>query len=467
MDVIEYISTLRKRWFTVITLAIVGALAGFGWAAATDKTYEATSKVFVTVNSGNSVDDLVQGSTFTQNLVQSYTQLATTPVVLEPVIESLGLDVSARTLAKSVDATTPLNTVLIEISVKDGSPAKAARIANAIAAELPQAVDALSQSKPTSNTPVTIKTVARASEPRSPIAPRTKLLTLAGLGLGLLAGVSVALVRRLADTRVVNEDDSAGADELPVLGAIPRWNGSSSERISLLHQPRGPRAEAYRRLRSNLEFVRREGGSASSIVVTSSTAGEGKTTTAVNLAIAMAELGDKVLLIDADLRAPSVASTTGLEKAVGLSTVLVGTTSLEDAVQKWGDTTLDVLTSGEAIPNPLLLIDSKAMLDLVESASSTYDFVVIDSPPLLSVVDAVVLSHQSDGPLVVAAVGRTRRRDLAASLEAISVAGIAPIGMVLTRASREGQDDKYYGAAPGGSAIVRRLRRALRRLRGH
>lgn len=468
MDFIEYVELLRRRWLTLLICLILGGAVGYGWAATTTPTYQATSKVFVSVSSGDTVDDLVRGSTFTQNLVQSYTQLATTPAVLDPVIEELQLDRSASDLAKSIEASTPLNTVIIEISVTDTSPALAARIANAVADNLPVEVDRLSSSEGgVADAAVQVRTIADATEPKASIAPNTALRTAMGLVVGLLVGVGMVILRRLTDTRVHDENDLTAIMDEPVLGLIPLWDGDAADSISMIRQPQGPRSESYRRLRTNLEFVRRGGGEATAIVITSSMPHEGKTTTAVNLAVALAEQGDRVLLIDADMRRPFVAVMTGLEGTVGLSSVLIGKVPLEDAVQKWGNTPLEVLTSGDIPPNPLHLIDSQAMLDLVQTARDEYDFVVVDSPPLLSVVDAAVLSRQCDGPLIVAAANRSKRKQLAASRDALAVAGVAPIGLVLTRAPHDGTSDyrDYAIVVPDETSIRRRIARFGRSLR--
>jgi len=468
MDFVEYVDLLRRRWLTLLVCLIIGGAAGFGWAATTTPTYQATSKVFVSVSSGDTVDDLVRGSTFTQNLVQSYTQLATTPAVLNPVIADLRLEQTASELARSIDASTPLNTVIIDITVTDSSSARAARIANAVADTLPTAVGRLSSSqRETTDAAVQVRTIASATPPSAPTAPNTRLRVGMGAALGLLVGVGIVVLRRATDTRVHDDEDLTTVTGEPVLGRIPMWDGEAADSVSMVRHPQSPRSESYRRLRSNLEFVRRGGSKATTMVITSSMPHEGKTTTAVNLAVALAEQGDRVLLIDADMRRPFVASMTGLESAVGLSTVLIGKVSLKDAVQVWGETPLEVLTSGEIPPNPLHLIDSQAMLDLIEKAGIDYDFVVVDSPPLLSVVDAAVLSHQCDGPLIVAAADRTKRKHLAATRDALSVAGVQPIGLVLTRARHERRDNyghHYANIVPAETSLRGRIARVGRSL---
>ncbi len=464
MKFIDYVNAVRKHWLLIGIFAMIGAGVAFGLAKTATPTYQASSKVYVGVNTGGTVDELVQGSTFTQNLVQSYAQIATMPVVLDPVIEYLDLQTEARSLAKSVRADTPLNTVIIEITVTDSDPAQATNIANAIAAQLPRTVKSLAASK--SEAPkaaaVNVTTVSRAIAPSYPVSPNTKLQTALGLALGLLAGVLLALARHLLDTRLRGVDDIRQLTDVPILGMIPSWRGPDSEKVSVLRRPRSPRSESYRRLKSNLEFIK-EGG-ATCIVVTSALPGEGKSTTAANLAAAMAEDGSHVLLVDADLRRPTVADTTGLESAIGLSTVLIGKAQLFGSVQTWGSTTVDVLTSGEIPPNPLQLLESRAMEGLLVNARTAYDFVVIDSPPLLSLVDAAVLARRTDGPIIVTANGRTRRKQLTSALDTLRVADVTPIGIALTRAtSGDSTSYAYYTQSEQGrfSTVVQRLRQLL------
>lgn len=467
MKFIDYVNVVRKHWLLIGVLAAIGASVAFGFAKTATPFYQASSKVYVGVNTGGTVDELVQGSTFTQNLVQSYAQIATMPVVLDPVIDYLDLDTDARSLAKSIQADTPLNTVIIEITVTDADPVKAAQIANAVAAQMPRTVASLASSKaPTKAADkaaaVNVTTVARANVPAYPISPNTKMQTALGLAIGLLAGVLLALARHLLDTRLRGVDDIRQLTDTPILGMIPSWRGADAEKVSVLRRPRSPRSEAYRRLKSNLEFIK-EGG-ATCIVVTSALPGEGKSTTAANLAAAMAEDGSSVLLIDADLRRPTVADTTGLESAIGLSTVLIGKSQLFGSVQSWGSTSVDVLTSGEIPPNPLQLLESRAMEGLLVNARTAYDFVVIDSPPLLSLVDAAVLARRTDGPIIVTANGRTRRKQLTSALDTLRVADVSPIGIALTRAtSGDSTSYAYYTQSEQGrfGALLQRVRQLL------
>jgi succinoglycan biosynthesis transport protein ExoP len=174
--------------------------------------------------------------------------------------------------------------------------------------------------------------------------------------------------------------------------------------------------------------VPRARGPAKTIVVTSSLPGEGKSTTAINLAITLADAGSRVALIDADLRRPSLAEYMGLEGEVGLTTVLIGQADLRDAIQPWGDSSLHVLPSGQIPPNPSELLGSLSMANLLEQLTNRYDIVLIDTPPLLPVTDAAILATITGGALVVAAADRLHRQQLTDGLGSLETVGARVLG---------------------------------------
>jgi len=195
--------------------------------------------------------------------------------------------------------------------------------------------------------------------------------------------------------------------------------------------PHSVAAEEFRRLRTNLQFVDVTTGGKHSFVVTSAMPSEGKTLSAVNLSLAMSRSGMRVLLVDADLRHPSVASAMGLEGSVGLTTILLGRATLDDVVQQWGETTLYVLPAGEIPPNPSELLGSAAMEALFEEFLAAFDFVIVDSPPVLPVIDPVLINRLVGGMLLVVTVNRTKKRDLAHALKNLATVDIKPAGFAL------------------------------------
>ncbi|MEN0128922.1 MAG: polysaccharide biosynthesis tyrosine autokinase, partial [Brevundimonas sp.] len=426
MELSEYTAALRKRWYVILLITLLAGGAGFAYAKSMDPAYKATAKVFVAPSGGDTVGDRVQSSTYAEKLVQSFAQLSTMPVVLSRVADDLNLDVPVRRLAHRVSAQTQLDTFIIAITATGPTGKSAADLANSVANQLSSAVAEIAPND--SGGGVTLEVVAPADAPNYPYAPNTKMLTATGLALGLAIGVTIAIAIALLDTRVRTPRDIAKATDEPVLGVIPYVRGKSRA-ATFLKDPTSPLAEAYRRLQTNLRFLDAE-GTLRSMVITSAVPQEGKSTTAMSLAQAVAEKVDRVLLIDADLRRPTVARFLGLEGSAGLTSVLIGSATLEDVVQPWGTSGLDILAAGEIPPNPSQLIDSAAMAAVVAAAVERYDLVIIDTPPLLPVADAAILTHFTDGALVVAGCRRVRRPQLQGALEALDTVGGRVLGVV-------------------------------------
>jgi polysaccharide biosynthesis transport protein len=454
----EYLIILRKRWMSIL---LITALTVAGVMTATllaTPTYQANSQVFVSVSTGGSTStsDLLQGSTFTQNQVTSYTGVVTSPRVLIPVIAQLGLHTTPDQLATSITADSPINTVLINITVTDVSPQMASNIANATAESLGTQVTALEKPAGSQPSPVHVSTIRAASVPTAPATPNKKFNLALGLLIGLVLGVGLAVLREVLDTKVRLEADVQKVTDASVIARIGYDDDAPLHPIIMHSSPHSHRSEAFRRLRTNLQFLD-IADRPKTIVVTSSLTGEGKSTTAINLAITLADAGSKVALVDADLRLPSVAEYMGLEGAVGLTTVLIGQVDLQAAIQPWGDHNLHVLTSGEVPPNPSELLGSRSMANLLEQLTSQYDVVLIDTPPLLPVTDAAILAKITGGAVVIAAADRLHRQQLADGLGSLEDVGARVLGVVLNRLARKQNDgysyyDYAYASAPATGA---------------
>ncbi|MFD2797246.1 polysaccharide biosynthesis tyrosine autokinase [Promicromonospora vindobonensis] len=444
MELAEYANVLRRRWPVIVGSALLAALAAFGWAWTTPPSYTATAKVYVSLNTGESTSDLLQGSTYVQNLIESYAALTDMPVVLDPVADDLGPDMTGRELAEAVSADSPLNTSIIEISVVDGAPDRAADIADAVAQQLSATVVDLSPATSTGGQTIAVTVVSPAEVPQYPSAPRTRLLTAAGGAAGLALSIAIVLLWTVLDTRIRSAKDLELVSEgTALLGSIPVVKRKAA-RVPATQDPLSTRAEAYRRVQTNLSFVDAT-TPARVLVVTSSVPAEGKSTTAINLASTFAESGSRVLLIDGDMRRPSVAPTLGLEGAAGLTTALVGRATMANLVQRYGPGPLDILPLGPIPPNPHQLIASDATRDLLAAARSAYDVVIIDAPPLLPVSDAAVLSTMADGVVVVVGARRVRRQQLTQALHALAGVEAPVLGLILTFAPRSGPGGTYYG----------------------
>lgn len=442
MESIEYLRSIVRRWQVVLLLGVLGAAGAYAYATSLPSLYRATSSVFVSSPRGETTNELVQGFTFTEKLVQSYSRLATMPAVLQPVIDSLELDTTPAALASSVTSSTPLNTVIIEVTVVNRSPEQAALIANAITKSLSETGQDLAQEGPSGAPSVALETVSTAQPPSRPFSPNTVLIVLTGLLVGLGVGVAYAVLREMLDTRVHDEKDLERVSDAPLLGKVARKSRRDPAGITMRVMPRSTGAEAYRRIQANLEFIDVD-HRPRTIVVTSAVTRDGKSTTSVNLALALAERSPRVLLIDADLRRPSIAELCGVEPDVGLTTVLRGAISAQEAIVPGGDS-LSVLPAGALPPNPGQLLGSEAMRTLLATLSARYDYIVIDSPPLLSASDALGLAHIADGAIVVARYRSTRRGQLKDTIESLENVNARVLGIVLNQV-KDRRSNVYYG----------------------
>ncbi|WP_281451846.1 polysaccharide biosynthesis tyrosine autokinase [Paenarthrobacter nitroguajacolicus] len=447
MDLGDYLRILRRNWILIVASTLAGLLLAGTASTLTRPTYVAETELFVAIQGTGSVQELQQGNTFSTARVQSYVKTVTTPVVLQPAIDSLGLNVSPAVLAGRVKASTEPSTVLVNIAVSDESPTQAAAIAQAVANSLISAVDALEKPKAGGVSPVSLSVITPASAPTSPAAPNTRLNLALGLAIGLALGLLAAVLRTTLDTKVRGESELRRVTDSPLLGGIA-FDQDAVRKPLLTQSPlQSPRAESFRQLRTNLQFAN-VSGHAKSVLVTSSVPGEGKSTTATNLAIALAQAGQTVCLIDADLRRPMVDEYLGLERNAGLTTALVGSADLNDLLQAWGDDNLYVLTSGQIPPNPSELLGSHEMKQLIDRLEQAFDIVIIDAPPLLPVTDAAVLSQHVGGVVLVVGSQKLKMAELEKSLAALALVDSSLLGIVLNRIPAKGPDSysyTYYG----------------------
>lgn len=444
MQLDDYLRILRKRWITLVASTLLGLAVGAGLTIASTPLYQASTLVYVQVQSSGTIGELVQGGNFVQSQVKSYAEVVNQPRVLDSVIQSLGLSESSATLARSVVASAPLDTVNIEITVTDDSPTQAADIANAVTASFRQVIADITAPTNGDVSPVSVSVLRDAGTPSAPVSPNSLANLAVGLIAGLLIGLAISLLREILDTRVRGEHDVATITKAPIVGGIAFDSDATKRPLIVQDNPHSVRAEAFRTLRTNIQFLDLEPG-AKSFVITSSIPSEGKTTTAANLAIALADSGAQVVLIDGDLRRPKVSDYMGLEGAVGLTDVLISRASLADVLQPWGRGNLTILPAGAIPPNPSELLGSRAMASLLRTLESEFDIVLLDLPPLLPVTDATLVSKLTSGALLVVAAGRTHKAELAGAVSALENVGARIAGVILTMLPTRGPDAYGYG----------------------
>lgn len=444
MELLDYLRILRKHWRSIIAIVLLTVIGAALFSLLSKPTYTATTSIFLSVKSVTSAGELNSGSSFAENQVQSYARVARTPIVLQPVIDSLGLGVTPEQLAQQVTATVPVNTATVDIAVVDGDATQASRIANAIGDRVVATVKELSPPAANGGETVVATIIRPAATPTSPTTPKPAQNLALGLMLGLMLGAGQAVLRDTLNTVIRNEHDVARVTDRPVIGSIMLDDSMAKGPRTVIADPRSLRAESYRRLRTNLQFLGLE-EHRRAMVVTSTVPNEGKTTTAINTAVTMAAAGERVLLIDADLRRPSVADLLGLEGGAGLTTILIGQATLDDVVQPQGDTGLDVLTSGPIPPNPSELLGFPEMRKLVDEATQRYDVVILDTPPLLPVTDAAILSRITSGALIVVGSRIVRRPELDAALASLDRVETRVLGLVLNKVQKTDEDAYGYG----------------------
>ena len=437
----DFLAVLRARWL-IIMVCVVAVTGIAAFLTYRETPIYTTSAEYYLRTQSIDPDDKANSVPYalSANDLNTYVAVLGSETVLGPLREALNLP-PGTPIDVSADITG--ETSLFRITARNSDPQLAAEIANKAGDALAGATDEFTGLLKQYNSEVVAVPVNVAQVPGTPTSPVPSRNLGLGFLAGLLVGIGIAFVRHTLDTKVRAELDIRPISKEPMLGELP-LEKSRSELVTIDRDPHGGYAEAIRRLRTNLMFVDVTTGR-HSFIVTSAMPGEGKTTTTVNLAMAMATTGGRVLLIDGDLRNPSVAKTLGIEGAAGLTTVLLGQAEAGDVIQRWRDSEMYVLTAGAIPPNPSELLGSEPMRELFDKLAHEFDFILIDSPPVVPVVDAVLLDRLTGGTLMVVAASRTKKRDLASAVKQLDTVGAKLIGFALNFVPVNESDARRYG----------------------
>ena len=486
----SYLALLRRRKWWVIALAALGLVASLGYSLTQPKVYSASAQLLL------QPENLLVTSNqqpITSTDVLTELQLVTSSPVEAAVRRRLGS-------VPSVTAGEVGQTNVISVTATAASPARAALIANtyatafityqrsvtinnltaaetqlrrqitSIAAQVklvpPSSVaqvnallneeaslkDQLAQLQLSGTAATTgIQVVTAATAPSAPTSPKPLTDAILGLLLGLLLGIGLAFaVEHLDDTIRVQEEVerlTPGTRVLAVIPMVRSWKSKDQTLVITVTEPNSVAGEAFRSLRTSLRFATLD-SHVQTILVTSPGESEGKSSTAANLGVVLATSGERVVVVSGDFRRPRIGKYFNLDERVGLTTVLLGRCSLEEALQPVpGVDGLSIMATGERMSDPTGVLGSQQFAGLLEKLRQMFDLVLVDSPPLLPVTDAAILAQTVDATLLVVAAGQTRGKNLRRATEALSLVHGTLLGVVLNEVSTSTNGygyGKYY-----------------------
>ncbi|MGU3293321.1 polysaccharide biosynthesis tyrosine autokinase [Williamsia sp. M5A3_1d] len=443
----DVIGALRRGWLPIVACAVVVGLLALGYCLLQTPIYRATATLYVTSGTDDNSQTAYQGSLASQQRVTSYTKLVNSDAVVRQALQTAKLGISVEDAKSDVSGTATTETVLLNISAVNKDRGEAEKLANAISTAMTSYVSRLETPSGGGQPLAKLTLVTPADASDSPVTPKTTRNVGLGVVVGLLLGVLGVLARARFSNKIRDESDIAGVSDTPVLGSIPTDELLKKRGLIDFKGGATPSAEAFRKIRTNLAFANVD-SPPKIILVTSPIAVEGKTTTAMNLAAALVEAGNRVVLVDADLRRPQVDTRSGLLGDIGLTNALRGDGDLSDLVQPSAVDGLWVLASGPRPPNPAELLASKRAGVTLSELGSSFDYVIVDSAPVLPVTDAAVLAQWVDGILLVARSGSTKFGDLSDAYDQLTNSGTPIIGFVLTEAPTSKGRYGYYAVNP-------------------
>lgn len=513
-EIKTYLSLLWRWAWLLALMSVVFSIVAFLVSRNITPVYQATTTVLINEAPATRTTDYTSIVT-SERLAQTYSQLMVKQPVLQGVITSLELDLDVRDLTERILVQPVRDTTLIEVRVEDTDPQRAARITDALVSEfaaqnralqtsrysasktslenelaqLDREIQASTQSlanlgngsenqverdrleatlsqyrqtyayllqsyeqvrlteaQSTSN----IVQVEPAAVPDLPVRPRTLVNTLLAGFVGLLLAVGTVSIIEALDDTIRSQEDVTERLGLPVLGLIAHYDADKGEPLTS-NEPRSPVAEAFRSLRTNIQFASVD-RPVKTLLVTSPSPSDGKSTVAVNLAVVMAQGGKRVAVLDADLRRPRIHKVLALANQVGLSDLFVQPELvLNGALRPTTIPSLAAITAGAIPPNPSELLGSERMYTIMAQVKDQVDLVILDSPPVVAVTDSVVLAPRVDGVILVLKPGATQLAAAAQAVEQLRRAGTHLLGVVLNDVDTRSSSYQYQGYYYSGS----------------
>jgi capsular exopolysaccharide synthesis family protein len=444
VELIHYWRVVRRWAWLIVLCPFVAALAAGLISLQLPKVYEAQVSLLVRPAQPLSVDPGVQALTADQ-ILRTYARWMTERPVLETVIADQNLKTDPTSLSRQITVTPEPNTTILDVAVRDTDPARSMNTANALVNDFISQVKQTQQTETASSSKDNLVIVSPAAQPTDPVFPKPLLNIVLGLLAGLVVGVGLAFLLDYLDQSVRSDEvlrERVGLVPLGHISYVPAKSDRRGELVTLGAD--SPVAEAYKALRTNLMFssVDRE---VKTIVITSAVPNEGKSRTAANLAIVLAQAGHSTLLLDADFRRPSLHRMFGRVRNQGLSNLIVqdvAESSLLVPDEQVKD--LIILASGPTPPNPSELLGSGQMKALLARFRHGFDYVVMDTPPVNAVTDASVLAATSDATIMVVDTNKATYPAVQHAKQALERVGAKVLGTVMNKMKAAGGSYYYY-----------------------
>ncbi|NQX06503.1 polysaccharide biosynthesis tyrosine autokinase [Rathayibacter sp. VKM Ac-2856] len=455
----DVLRLLRDHWIALVAAVLLGVLVAYGWSLTQKPRYAAEAQGLVSAAVADAGGDPSQAiylrqiaDSVAKSSTLTYVPIAESRNVAEIVIQNLGLDVSAASLITAVEVTPDGQSPILNVRATASTPEGARTLADAWVDALAVRIQQVNQESGAGDT-VSLSGVQSAALPSSPEFPNVRLVLGVGALAGLVLGLVYAFVRNTLDRRIRTAEMVERLFDLPVVGTLPvdkRLN--ETNRIVpeadttdyVKSDGKHALAEALRELRTNLQFMNVD-SPPRIIVVTSPLPSDGKSTVTANLAVTLAASGQRTVVVDGDLRKPTVAKSFGLVPGVGLTDLLIGKAELQDVLQPWGPSgNLWILGAGSIPPNPSELLGSNGM-DILLHEIAREAIVLVDAPPLLPVTDGAILTARTDGALVVISAGRTTTDELGKAIQNLERVSGHTLGVILNRVPPRGQVGRGYG----------------------
>lgn len=456
MELIRYLRVLRRRLWMIVICPILAALAAGIVSLALPPVYEAQVVMLVRPSQPLASSDPTAAALTSDQISRTYASLMTERPLLESVKADLGLTTKATDIAKKIKVTPEPNTTILDVTVQDTNPALARDLANRLVADFITEVKQIQQAEvqaPNARSADNLVVVSPAVLPDKPVSPSIPLNVAIAFAAGLLVALGIVFLLDYLDQSIKSDEELIERFGLLAIGHIaftPAPKGRRAELVAI--DGKSPASEAYKALRTSLLFSTID-QELKTIVVTSSSPGEGKSRTAANLAIVLAEAGHKTLLVDADFRRPSLHKIFGRIRNIGLSNLILQDVAEDEAIAPVERVpNLWLVTSGTIPPNPSELLGSGRIKELMERLRGAFTYVIFDTPPVNAVTDAAILAAASNGTILVVEQGVTTFPALGHAQQLLNRVGAHTIGVVMNkvRASTGSYTYEYgsYGAPP-------------------